>query len=86
MKGIYIVLVLLIAASALGCISQKQSGTSTSDMSTKPTASPAETSVPSNGAETDEFGTDADLAAMDSIFDDMNMDMSLSEVSADAFT
>ncbi|VVB89457.1 Uncharacterised protein [uncultured archaeon] len=92
MKGIYIVLlVLVVAASVLGCVGKKQTETSTNivpqsetKVSPAQTASPAQTQVSgapaeasSNGADT--FGTESDIAAIDSIVNDSNMDISLSD-------
>lgn len=85
MKAIYILIVLVIAASTLGCVGNKQTGTST-----KVPIPPAETSVSQAGAtasstETstapgeDQFGTENDLAAMDSLIADSNADISFSD-------
>ncbi len=79
MRGVYILLVLVIAASALGCIGKKPSESITVPGST-------ETPVPSEGiSENGDSGIESDLAQMDSMFNE-SIDISLSEVSADAFT
>jgi hypothetical protein len=85
MKAIYILIVLVVAASALGCVGNKQTS-----ISTKATVSPAETSVSTAGTtvsstgttvapEDDQFGTENDLATMDSLVADSNTDISFSD-------
>ncbi|MCX9083840.1 MAG: hypothetical protein OIN87_03460 [Candidatus Methanoperedens sp.] len=91
MKWIYIMVVLVIAASALGCVDKKQA-----DSATETSAeTPIQTSVSSGGspdtsganpsevAQTpapgeDVFGTYSDLSAMDNITSDLDMQIVLS--------
>lgn len=80
MKVIYILIVLLVAASALGCVDKK------SPESTATPGSQPQTAVsPDTAGETDEFGIESDLETLDSMFNESEMDISF-EVSADAFT
>lgn len=90
MKWIYILIVLVIAASALGCVDKKQAETSTKTQTSVPqgeiAATPAagatsavatspEVSSPTNGD--DLFGTESDLSTMNTTFGDMNMEITL---------
>lgn len=77
-KVVCILLVLVIAASALGCIGQKKDGASTKT----PLSSPAATSIAStNGiAESDLTMNESDIAQLDSMMSDMSMDISLSDI------
>ena len=75
MKLIYILIVLVVAASTLGCIGNKPTEPSTS----APVA-PIETYVSTaatSSAIDDPFGTDGDVAALDSMLADSSMDISL---------
>ena len=90
MKSVYILLVLVLAASALGCVGKKQA-------ETKAPVSPAETSLPPtktpvSPAQTpvspavtpaptgnDEFGTEGDITAIDALVNDSSMDIPLSD-------
>jgi hypothetical protein len=86
MKFVYILIVLVIAASALGCVDKKQTETATENP-VKTSVSPGEAVVPpadtssvesqtsSNGE--DLFGTESNLSSIDTTFDDMNMEISL---------
>ncbi len=84
MKGIYIILLVIVIASSIsGCVGNKQTGISTKIQTTPQTsASPAvtvsPTPTPSNNVD-DQFGTEADIASMDSLVNDMNLDISLSD-------
>ncbi len=94
MKSVYILLVLVVAASALGCVGKKAPESTyvypaQTPVSPETTVSPAQTPVSpettvSPGATptpaVDEFGTDADITAIDSLVNDSSMDISLSEV------
>ena len=86
MKWMYILILLVIAASALGCVEKKQAEPSTeipAQTSVAPgeaAAPPGATSsagsqIPSNGE--DIFGTESNLSAIDTTFNDMNMEISL---------
>jgi hypothetical protein len=76
MKLVYILIVLVVAALTLGCIGNKPAEPSTS----APVA-PVETSVSTAAttalASEDPFGTDVDVAALDSMLADSSMDISL---------
>ena len=77
MKIVHILIVLVIAALTLGCIGNKQAETKfagTIVQPTQTTVTPALTAVP--GVD-DPFGTDMDVAALDSILADSTMDISL---------
>ncbi len=81
MRGIYILVLLLLVASVLGCVGRE----------TKETAEPStmitkEAPVPSNSiAESDEAWIESDLAQVDSMFNELNTDISL-EIDTSAFT
>ncbi len=87
MRSIYILIILVVAASALGCVGNKQTGTSTQapvspgHTSVSPAETPASAgSVPSGAAtQNDVFGTETDLTSVDSLVNDSNMDISLSD-------
>lgn len=73
MKFVYILIVMVIAASALGCVDKKQTETSTK-------TSPVEAAVTATSvsqAPDDLFGTESDLNAMNSTLSDMDMEISL---------
>jgi hypothetical protein len=76
MKLVYILIVLVVAASTLGCIGNKQS-----EHSTGVPAAPVDTSVSpaaTNAPVSDDpFGTDMDVAALDSMLADSSMNISL---------
>ncbi len=76
MKLVYVLLILGIAVSTLGCMGNRQSESITSApvAPVETSVSPAATFVP--GSE-DPFGTDADIAALDSLLADSTMDISL---------
>jgi hypothetical protein len=87
MKMVYILLVLIVAAAALGCVDKKGA-----EPSTKAPVPPAQTSVPPTSSSSDAV-TDSDLSGMDndfqqldSLYNESSMEISLSEVNADAFT
>ncbi len=87
MRISYILIIFVVAASALGCVGNKQAGTSTqAPVSPAQTSvSPAETpasqgSAPSGSAtQNDVFGTESDLGSVDSLVNDSNMDIPLSD-------
>lgn len=78
---------LIVAASALGCVGNKQAGTSTQapvypgQTSVSPAETPAsQGSAPSGSAtQNDVFGTESDLTSVDSLVNDSNMDIPLSD-------
>jgi len=76
MKLVYILIFLVVAALTLGCIGNKQAdpSTSTPDAPVEISVSPAATTTP---ASEDPFGTDMDVAALDSMLADSTMDISL---------
>jgi len=73
---VYLLLLLVITAFALGCVGKKPS--ETIPVSTG-------TPVPSELTENEASGIENDLAQMDSLFND-SIEISLAEVNADAFT
>ncbi len=75
MKLVYILIVLVVVALTLGCIGNKPA-----EPSTSVPAAPVETSVSpvaTSSAIDDPFGTDLDVAALDSMLADSSMDISL---------
>lgn len=80
MKAVYILIVLVVAASVLGCVGKKEAEISVSPTQTplppETTVSPAGTPAPAS----DEFGTEADITAIDSLVNDTSMDIPLSEL------
>ena len=84
MKWIYILILLVIAASALGCVDKKQAETPTpaqtqvspGEAAVTPAATSSVESQTSSSSE-DLFGTESNLSAIDTTFDDMNMQISL---------
>jgi hypothetical protein len=91
MKWIYIFIVLAIAAFTLGCVDKNQAETTTEISTGTPVrapVSPGESAVtpaaiPSEVSQTpapgeDIFGTYGDLAAMDNMSSDMDMQIALS--------
>lgn len=88
MKIVYIMLVLILAASALGCVSNKPSEVTPTPTTQAPgtqvetSVSPAET--PASAAATpqgnDQFGTQSDLSTIDSLVNDSGMDIPLYDV------
>lgn len=77
MKVIYILIVLLVATVAVGCVDKTSPDAAVEQPQTAVSQDTAE--------ETDEFGMESDLELLDSMFNDSEMDISF-EVSADAFT
>lgn len=83
MKWIYILILLVVAASASGCVDKNQAET-TGQTPAQTSVSPGE---PSEAAVTpgavvtpapdDLFGTESNLSAIDTTFNDMNMEISL---------
>ena len=83
MKAVYILLVLMVAALALGCLDKKAP-----ESSVKAPASAEQPSAPSNSntiPDIEQSGMDNDLAQMDSMFNESAMDISFSEINADTF-
>jgi hypothetical protein len=86
MRTMYILILVAIVALTLGCVSNKQDGTSTrtqiqpvqtSQGVTLPTiASQGAAPAPTNGD--DLYGTEGDIAAMDSMLNDSSLDTTLS--------
>ena len=74
-------MVLVIAAIVSGCIENKTTETASTNPVSTAGISPVDTasSTPGTSALTDEFGTEADIAAIDSIINDTSMDISLSD-------
>lgn len=91
MKSIYILIVLVIAASALGCVDKNQAEITTETTTENPAQAPVssgESSVPPAAIPSEEtqtpapgediFGTYSDLAALDNISSDLDMQITLS--------
>lgn len=83
MKAAYILLVLVVAASLLGCVDEKGPSSKVPVSNTPAPVSPSENPDPI--AENDEFGLDNDLAQIDPMVNELEMDISFSEVNANAF-
>lgn len=83
MKSVYLlIIVLLVAGLTLGCVGKKAPDSVAPAVPTQTAASPAETPVSPAGtpapSSVDEFGTESDLTAIDSLVNDSSMDISLS--------
>lgn len=89
MKSVYLlIIVLLVAGLTSGCVGKKapESRAPATPMQTavSPAETPASTQAPVSPAGTpaplsvDEFGTEGDLSAIDSLVNDSSMDISLS--------
>lgn len=78
MKTVYVLMVLFVAALALGCVGQKQQPETTSS------TGPQEGGVPPPYPESDpaELGIENDLAEIDSMFNESEMDISFEVNSA----
>lgn len=87
MKAIYLLIALVIGASASGCIDDKQTEPSTQAPvpTTREQVSPADTQGPSvptvqgSPSENDLFGTESELVSVDSLASDLNMDITFSD-------
>ncbi|MCZ7358061.1 MAG: hypothetical protein O8C66_06135 [Candidatus Methanoperedens sp.] len=83
MKAIYILIVLVVAASALGCVGNKQTSTNAPVPPVETSVSPAGATVAPTGTPAapgeDQFGTENDLTMMDSLVADSNADISFSD-------
>ncbi len=81
MKFVYILVVLVIAALASGCVDKKQTETSTENPVQTSRGESAVTAAATSSAVTqapdDLFGTESDLNAMNSTLSDMDMQISL---------
>lgn len=76
MKSVYILMVvILVAGLTLGCVGKKAPESAAPATPLQTPVSSAETPAPSGA---DEFGTESDLTAMDSLVNDSSMDISLS--------
>lgn len=76
MRIIYILLVLMVVASVLGCVSQQSSGVTPAGSSISPNETPA-SEITSSGNDT--FGTQSDINSIDSLLNDSSMDIPLSD-------
>ncbi|MCZ7398405.1 MAG: hypothetical protein O8C62_01780 [Candidatus Methanoperedens sp.] len=73
MKSVYILLLVLVIASLTsGCVGKNAPETKAPVTPVQTTASPAQG--------TDDFGTESDITAIDSLVNDSNLDISLSDV------
>lgn len=77
MKIAHILIVLVIAALTLGCIGNKQAETKSAGTTVQPTQTTVTPDVTSAPGIDDPFGTDLDVAALDSMLADSTMDISL---------
>ncbi len=84
MKGVYILLLALVIASLTsGCVGKNAPETKAPVTPVQTTVSPAQTAVPPAGTpaqSSDDFGTESDITAIDSLVNDSNLDISLSDV------
>ncbi len=94
MKIVYVLLLLIFAASALGCVGNKpaevtptpttQAPATQVETSTSSTGSPAETPVSAAATTTpsvnDQFATQSDISTIDSLINDSSMDIPLYDV------
>lgn len=94
MKIFYVLMVLILAASALGCVGNKPAEVTPSTPSTQApptqvvtpassTVSPAETPVSAPATTTpvnDQFGTQSDLSTIDLLINDSSMNIPLYDV------
>jgi len=83
MKSVYLlIIVFLVAGLALGCVGKKAPESVAPVTPMQTAVSPAETPVSPAGtpapSSVDEFGTESDLSAIDSLVNDSGMDISLS--------
>ncbi len=86
MKVVYILIMLVVAASVLGCVDKKAPDSSIRTPATPAPVSPTQTSIPSDTvSDTEQSDMDDDLLDMDSMFNESGMDISFSEINADAF-
>ncbi len=89
MKAVYILLVIVLAAAALGCTGKKSPEPSTKMPAVPVTpvapGAPAPTPQPPI-SESEVLDTNNDLMIMDTMFEESNLDISFSEVTADTFT
>ncbi|HLB70183.1 MAG: hypothetical protein OIN88_08095 [Candidatus Methanoperedens sp.] len=81
MKSVYIILVLVVAALALGCVGKQGESPTVSPVGT--TISPVETTVspggtPATSTGEDVFGVDEDIQNLDAMLNDASLDTSLS--------
>lgn len=85
MKAIYILLVIVIIAAALGCVGKQ--GPETNAKTPSAIITPAPTSPPSTTvAETEVLDPGNDLSTMETMVDEMSLDLSFSDVSVDTLT
>jgi hypothetical protein len=79
MKWAYVLIALVVAASALGCVGQKKTDTVTT---TKVPGTPATTTqpLPNGNTGNDVFGTETTATQLDSMLNDTSLDISLSDI------
>ncbi len=86
MRIVYILIALVVAASVLGCVDRKGPDSSMKTPATSAPASQSDTTESSSSvAENDEFGLDNDISQMDPMVNELEMDISFSEIGANAF-
>jgi len=85
MKAIHIFLLLVVAVLALGCV-DRTGPDSTAPRSSTPAPVSSQTPSSSNTiTDGDDFGLDEDITEIDSLLNESDLDVSLSEINADAF-
>lgn len=88
MKWTYILIVLVLAAFVSGCVDKEQAETTktaatpstsatTGTTTSTASATPSVTTVSPGESSDDIFGTETNLTALDTTFNDMNMEISL---------
>jgi len=86
MKSVYILLVIVVVAASLGCVGNKGPETAAKTTPAATTA-PSTTSQPSTDvSETEVLDPGNDLATMDTMVNDMSLELSFSDVSIDTLT
>lgn len=70
MKAVYVLILLVVTALALGCVGKQPETRAT------PAQTPVSTPIPGD----DLFGTESDIAALDAMFNESAMDISLTEI------
>ncbi len=78
MKWVYVLVIIALTAISFGCVGNKQAIPNTqTSISPEAASTSAQISETPSGGD-DMFGTQSELAAMDTTFGDMNMEISLS--------
>lgn len=72
----YLLIVFIVAASALGCLGNKEADSQVDTSSQAPVFS---AQTPSGNASDDLFGTESELTSVDSLVNDLNADITFSD-------